>query len=69
VHKYGALKVAVAEAVVAYLAPVRGRYLGLRRDEARLEEILATGAAKARLIARQTLSEVRERMGIGAARR
>jgi tryptophanyl-tRNA synthetase len=68
-QQYGALKVAVAEAVIAYLEPVREKYQGLRRDEARLEQILATGAVKARLIARQTLSEVWERMGIGAARR
>jgi tryptophanyl-tRNA synthetase len=64
--RYGDLKVAVADAVVAYLAPVRERYLALRGDEARLEQALATGAAKARAIARQTLSEVQQRMGIGS---
>lgn len=63
--RYGDLKVAVADAVVAYLAPVRERYLSLRGDEERLEQALATGAEKARAIARQTLSEVQERMGIG----
>jgi tryptophanyl-tRNA synthetase len=63
--RYGDLKVAVADAVVAYLAPVRERYLTLRSDEARLEQALAMGAGKARTIARQTLTEVQERMGIG----
>jgi len=64
-QRYGDLKVAVADAVVAYLAPVRERYLLLRSDEGRLEQALATGAGKARAIARQTLTEVQERMGIG----
>ena len=40
---YGDLKAAVAEAVVAELAPVRERYAELRPDEARLEAILAGG--------------------------
>lgn len=63
--RYGDLKVAVADAVVAYLAPVRERYLALRGDEERLEQALATGAGKARAIARQTLAEVQYSMGIG----
>jgi len=67
-QRYGDLKVAVAEAVVAYLAPVRERYLELRGDEQRLEGALEIGAGKARAIAKQTLAEVWERMGIGARR-
>jgi len=67
-QRYGDLKVAVADAVVAYLAPVRERYLELRGDERRLESALEIGAGKARAIARQTLAEVWERMGIGARR-
>ena len=63
---YGDLKAAVAAAVVDYLAPVRERYAELRADEARLEAILADGAARAREIAGETLVEVRERMGVGA---
>jgi tryptophanyl-tRNA synthetase len=64
---YGDLKVGVAEAVVERLAPVRERALALRGDEAALEEVLAVGAEKARAIAAQTLADVRERMGVGAA--
>ncbi len=64
---YGDFKGAVAEAVVEYLAPVRERYEELRPDEARLEEMLAAGADKARAIARETLAEVRHVMGIGPA--
>jgi tryptophanyl-tRNA synthetase len=66
---YGDLKGAVAEAVVAMLAPVRERYAEIRPDEARLEEVLAAGAEKARAIASGTLADVREVMGVGAPRR
>ena len=63
--RYGEFKQAVADAVVAYLAPVRERYGELRPDEDALEATLATGADKARAIAAATLAEVRERMGVG----
>jgi tryptophanyl-tRNA synthetase len=62
---YGDLKAAVAEAVVAMLAPVRERYEELRDDEDRLEAILAVGAEKARGMARETLADVRTAMGVG----
>ena len=65
---YGDLKVAAAEAVVEALAPVRERYLELRGDEAALHEVLAAGAEKARAIARGTLADVREVMGVGPPR-
>jgi tryptophanyl-tRNA synthetase len=62
---YGDLKVATAEAVIDMLTPVRERYEELRADEARLEEILALGAEKARAIASKTLEDVRRAMGVG----
>ncbi|HEV2819212.1 MAG TPA: tryptophan--tRNA ligase [Solirubrobacteraceae bacterium] len=65
---YGDLKVAVAEAVAEALAPVRERYLELRGAEAALEDVLAAGADKARAIARETLADVREVMGVGPPR-
>jgi tryptophanyl-tRNA synthetase len=65
---YGDFKRAVADAVVAYLAPVRERYTELRADEDSLESILAAGAEKARAIAAPTVAEVRDAMGIGPAR-
>jgi tryptophanyl-tRNA synthetase len=68
-QQYGHLKVAVAEAVVQYLTPVREKYVELRQDEAKIEEVLATGAAKARTIARETMREVCEKMGLGAPKR
>ena len=63
---YGDFKLAVAEAVVEYLTPVRERYAELRPDEGELERTLAAGAAKAREIAMGTLTDVREAMGVGA---
>ncbi len=66
--QYGPLKVAVAEAVIDYLAPVRERYDALRADEPELERILAHGAESARAIAADTLADVREAMGVGPRR-
>jgi tryptophanyl-tRNA synthetase len=63
--RYGDFKVAVGEAVVDYLAPVRERYHELRGDEAGLEATLEAGAERARAMARETLSDVREKMGVG----
>ena len=65
---YGDLKVAVAEAVNAELAPVQQRYNAIREDAGALEEVLAAGADKARAIASATLADVREAMGIGPFR-
>ena len=66
---YGALKVAVGEAVVDLLAPVRERYLELRQDEAALEATLGEGAERARAIADGMLAEVKAAMGVGRAGR
>jgi tryptophanyl-tRNA synthetase len=60
---YGDFKLAVGEAVVEYLAPVRERYNALREDE--LEAILRLGAGKAREIAVETMRDVRAAMGVG----
>jgi tryptophanyl-tRNA synthetase len=65
---YGAFKQAVADEVVAYLAPVRERYEQLRADEGELERILASGADKARGIISATMVDVRAAMGVGAVR-
>jgi tryptophanyl-tRNA synthetase len=65
---YGDFKTAVADAVVAYLAPVRERYAQLRGDEAALEEVLERGAEQARAIASSTLADVRDVMGVGPPR-
>jgi tryptophanyl-tRNA synthetase len=66
---YGDFKLAVGEAVVDYLAPVRDRYEALRADEQGLESTLHAGAEKARAIAARTMSDVRDAMGVGPASR
>jgi tryptophanyl-tRNA synthetase len=65
---YGDLKAATAQAVIEMLAPLREAYAELRADEQRLEAILAEGAEKARAMARVTLADVREAMGVGQPR-
>jgi tryptophanyl-tRNA synthetase len=65
---YGAFKVAVADAVIDYLAPVRERYHEIRADETAVEETLELGAERARAIAADTLADVRQAMGVGAVR-
>jgi tryptophanyl-tRNA synthetase len=66
--RYGDFKVAVADAVVDYLAPVRERYDAIRADSAELERVLALGADKARAIAGGVVADVREAMGVGPPR-
>jgi tryptophanyl-tRNA synthetase len=65
--RYGEFKLVVAEAVTAYLTPVRERYAALRADEAALEAVLHDGAERARAIAAATLADVRALMGVGAS--
>nr|WP_246247298.1 tryptophan--tRNA ligase [Aquiluna borgnonia] len=60
---YGALKTAVADAVVSALDPIRNRAQELLGDPAELDRLLASGAAKANEIAERTLSDVYDRLG------
>jgi tryptophanyl-tRNA synthetase len=64
-RRYGDFKVAVGEAVVEMLTPVRERYGDLRADEPALERTLAAGAERARAMAADTMGDVRSLMGIG----
>lgn len=61
---YGALKSGVAEAVIAFLEPMRARTLELAADPAELERLLADGARRAREVAAPTLARAREVMGL-----
>ena len=63
---YGKFKEDVAEAVVALLDPIRLRYGELRANQTLLRAILAEGAAKAELIAAETLDVAYERVGFVA---
>ena len=60
---YGRFKEAVADAVVAFLEPVRTRATELRNDPAELERLLRRGAERARETAAPTLAAMYERMG------
>jgi tryptophanyl-tRNA synthetase len=59
---YGHFKAELAEAVVEFLRPFQARVADY--SDAELETILKDGAEKARAIARETLRDVYEKMGI-----
>lgn len=68
-YGYGALKKAVAEAVIDAVEPFQATMRELLSDPAELDRILAAGAERARAVAAQTMSRVRERVGLLAALR
>jgi tryptophanyl-tRNA synthetase len=61
---YGTFKKELAEVVVDTFAPIRERTAKILADESGLDKLLADGASRARAIARQTMTEVRERGGL-----
>jgi tryptophanyl-tRNA synthetase len=61
---YGALKSAVAEAVIAFLEPMRVRSRELASDPGELERLLADGARRARAVAAPTLQRAQLAMGL-----
>jgi tryptophanyl-tRNA synthetase len=63
--KWGCLdcKRELATNMAAAFAPIRERAAELAAAPERVDEILATGAERARSLARETLREVRQRMG------
>jgi tryptophanyl-tRNA synthetase len=65
---YGDFKADVAEAVVEMFAPVRARYAELITDPDHLDDVLAQGHAKAKVVAEATMATVRERVGLLPAR-
>ncbi|MBF8192034.1 tryptophan--tRNA ligase [Nonomuraea sp. K274] len=60
---YGTFKKDVAEAVLDTFTPIRERTEKLLSDEKELDRILAIGAERATAVARQTMAEVRDRIG------
>jgi tryptophanyl-tRNA synthetase len=61
---YGEIKQAAFEAINREIAPFRERYFALRKDEARLNAILAQGGAKARQVAQAVTLRARKRVGL-----
>ncbi|MBO9581573.1 MAG: tryptophan--tRNA ligase [Sphingobium sp.] len=61
---FGTFKPAMAELVVAKLAPIRERYVALKDDQGALDAILIEGARKAAEVAHPTLLGAYEAMGL-----
>ena len=61
---WGEAKQRLLEVLEAHLGPRRARYEALMQQPAAMEEILMTGAAKARAIAQPFLAQLREAVGL-----
>src|SRR5690349_23940122 len=61
---YGALKGAVADAVVEFVRPLQDRYVELEADPAEVARILAAGADRAQSIAATVMVRVRDAVGL-----
>src|SRR5487761_1477273 len=62
--RYGDFKRELAELVVAAVAPIRERTEKMLADEAELDRLLAAGARRARRVAGETMTQVRDHMGL-----
>jgi len=62
---YGELKEALAEAIIAELAPKREKFNELIADKENLKKILADGAQKVAPEAQKTLKDVKKAIGLG----
>jgi tryptophanyl-tRNA synthetase len=61
---FGAFKPALADAIVALIAPIRGRLDELRREPAELDRILSDGAARANELAAPVLAAAKTAVGL-----
>jgi len=61
---FGAFKPALAERLIAQLAPIRARFVALKDDHAALDAILERGAAKARAEAAPVLDQAYAALGL-----
>lgn len=61
---YSEFKKSLAETVVNYLEPFRRKQKELQTRDVYVEEILAQGASRAKIIAETTMKDVREKMGL-----
>jgi tryptophanyl-tRNA synthetase len=66
---YGHAKQALFEVLDAHFAEPRERYEAILAHPSRIDEVLDAGALRARAVARETLSQVRDRVGLGRMRR
>ncbi|MDT0167058.1 tryptophan--tRNA ligase [Actinotalea sp. AC32] len=65
---YGDLKKDLAEVVVGFLEPFQERVHGYLDNPTSLDDVLAEGAERVRVIARETLARVYDRVGLLPAR-
>lgn len=61
---YREFKDALAEVLIAHLAPIRERYRELMADRSEIGRILTDGAGRAAKVAEETLTDVRTRVGL-----
>lgn len=61
---YGALKKELVDLVVTTLKPIQEKFQALMDDEGELDKLLSDGAAKASVIANQTVADVRQLVGV-----
>lgn len=61
--RYGDLKKQLAEDIVAFTGPIRGRILEILKDDVYLGKVARMGAEKARESAQATMKEVKELIG------
>ncbi len=61
---YGEAKKLLYEKIMERLGPARERYEALSADPDRVEDVFRAGAEKARALARETVAECREAMGM-----
>lgn len=66
---YGALKADTAEALEAFVTPLKEKYDMYMSDRAELENVLAKGAERAREVAVRTLADVYKNVGFLPAKR
>ncbi|HEY3373520.1 MAG TPA: tryptophan--tRNA ligase [Candidatus Aquicultor sp.] len=62
--RYSDMKEKLADDIISALGPIRGRRLELSVRPEYVQRVLVEGSVRARTIATQTLSEVKERMGL-----
>ncbi len=61
--RYGDMKKQLAQDMVQFVRPIRERAIALQNDPAQIDDLLAAGAAKARISAMATLTTVRKALG------
>ncbi len=62
--RYGDLKHDLAEAIYKELQPIQEKRKAFESDPSRVDQIIAEGSKRARVIAAQTVAEVKEKMGL-----